>query len=362
MLALRPLFCGVACVALASIALPSLSSAQQVRTLRPSATELDVEFSSIDGIRELRDGRVLIVVARDRVVQLADFVSNTVEQVGRTGSGPGEYRAPIGVFGAPGDSSIVFDGGQSRLLFVDPEGRLGQSQVVTGVGASSGMISRFVPRQGDARGHLFATESAIRITAQGESLADSVPINRWERHGTAVRPVGYVRVRSLEDRGGALGGPSAIPFVVGDQWAVALDGRVAIVRWDTYRVELVDPNGRRTTGPPVAVEPIRVTPAIRAEWRAQQPSTVPEPARWPEYLPPFPPLPARFAPSGALWVRRHVPAGALPLYDVFDEAARRVYQVRLDAPGEVVGFGRNHVFIARTDEDGLRYLRRAEIP
>jgi hypothetical protein len=349
----------IACV---SLLWATEARAQAVHVLRTVGAELSHEFSSVDGIRELRDGRVLVVDARERGVRLADFHAGTVVSIGRDGSGPGEYRAPISIFPAPGDSSIIFDGGQTRLLYADAAGRLGRIQSSADVGASSGALTRFVPRQGDARGRLYATESAIRQTAQGVTLADSSAILRWDRNRTALVPLAYVRGRSLEDRGGAIGGPSAIPFVVGDQWAVAPDGRVAIVRWDTYRVELIGQGGQRVVGPVVPVEPIRVTPAIRDAWRSQQAPGVPEPPRWPEFLPPFPTRAAIFAPNGDLWVRRNGPAQSLPLYDVFDQFARRILRVQLDAPGDVVGFGQAHVLIARVDEDGLQFLRRAALP
>ena len=350
----------------ARLALLTLFSAtavqsQAVRALRTVGEELAFEFSSIAGVRELPDGRVLVVDARERGIRLADF-RGAVVPVGRDGAGPGEYRAPIGIFPAPGDSSIVFDGGQTRLLYADAAGRLGRIQSTAGVGASSGAITRFVPQHGDARGRLYATETAIRQLPQGVTLADSVVIQRWQRDGTALVPLAFIRVRSLEDRGGALGGPSAVPFVVGDQWAVAHDGRVAIVRWDTYRVELVGADGQRVVGPVIREEPVRVTPAIRDEWRRQQAPNAAEPPHWPEFLPPFPTRAAIFAPNGLLWVRRSVPAGALPLYDVFDASAQRIFQVQLDAPGDVVGFGRAHAFVARVDEDGLKYLRRVALP
>lgn len=348
----------LACLSLAT----GVSFAQTVQTLRTTGDELAFDFSSIDGVRELPDGRLLVVDARERGVRIVDFRAGTVAPVGRDGSGPGEYRAPIRIFPAPGDSSIIFDGGATRLLYADASGRLGRIQSSAGVGASSGIATRFVPRQGDALGRLYGAESGLRQTAEGIAQADSVAILRWDRTDAALRPLAFIRLRSLADRGGALGGPSAIPFVVGDQWAAALDGRVAIVRWDTYRVELVSPDGKRIVGPTVTVPPIRVTPAIRDGWRNAQPPGTAEPPRWPEFLPAFPVRAAQFAQDGLLWVLRHGPVGALPVYDVFDTAARRVGQVQLDAPGEIVGFGRAHAFIARTDEDGLRFLRRAALP
>ncbi len=349
-------------VVLATLALATVAQPQGLRVLRPVGGELSTAFSSIDGVRELRDGRVLVVDERDRLVRLADFRNGTVEQRGRDGGGPGEYRAPIRIFAAPGDSSIIVDRDMSRLLFADSTGHLERTQSLRSVGALQGWITRFIPRHGDTLGRLYVMGNANRVTLQGELLADSVPILRWDRQGTRLTSLAFVRMRSAADRGGAFRGPSAIPFVVGDQWAVAADGRLAIVRWDSYRVDLVSADGTRIVGPVIHVSPLPVTPAIRAEWRAQLAPGDPEPVRWPEFVPPFQEDAAIFAPNGHLWVRRTGAAGSLPLYDVFDDAAHRVFQVQLDGPGEVVGFGRAHAFIVRTDEDGMRYLRRVALP
>lgn len=347
------------------LALPWGVAAQSppVVVLRVVGNELQHEFSDISGVRELPDGRVLVLDTRDRVLQLADFTKDLATQVGRHGSGPGEYRAPVGLFAAPGDSTIIFDGGQTRVLYADASARLGPSVSTAHLGAStSGMVTRFVPQNGDALGRLYALESPLRVLPEGLAIADSAAIHRWARTGSDLLPIAYIRFRSLSDRGGAIGGPSAIPFVVGDQWAVAGDGRVAIVRYDTYRVEYVETDGRRTVGPSISYVPVRVTNAIKDEWRRQKPANIPEPPRWPEHMPPFLSGAALFAPDGMLWILRTGPAGSAPTYDVIDRVGRPVRQIRLDGPGRIVGFGRDHVYASRIDDDGLHYLRRLGKP
>jgi hypothetical protein len=320
------------------------------------------EFSSIDGIRELPDGRVLVVDSRDRAVLVADFRTSRVRQVGRSGNGPGEYRAPLSIFAGPGDSSMVFDGGQSALLYIDGSGVFGRQESTASLSASGGgTMSRFIPRAVDSTAALYHTETAFRATPQGIGLADSVAIRRWTRSGPSSAPIAYVRVRSASDRGGAVGSGGTIPFVVGDQWAVSGDGRIAILRWDEYRVDFVLPDGTRSRGPVLPYERVPVTAEERAEWRRQRPAAA-EPPRWPDFLPPFLTRSAFFASDGLLWVARTVAAGAPASFDIIDQRGQRVRQVRLEAPGRLLGFGRSYAYVAQTDEDGLETLRRVRVP
>ena len=74
-----------------------------VALAKPDA-ELAHPFTSVAGVRELGDGRVIVLDSRDFVVDVADFTADTVRQVGSNGDGPGEYRWPVELFALPGDS------------------------------------------------------------------------------------------------------------------------------------------------------------------------------------------------------------------------------------------------------------------
>jgi hypothetical protein len=81
------------------------------------------------------DGRGRFVIARSGGTELLVFDSNGrfIQQVGREGDGPGEFRnAPSIVFG-PGDSLYVFDNGQGRLSVFDPGFRLVRTAPVASV-------------------------------------------------------------------------------------------------------------------------------------------------------------------------------------------------------------------------------------
>src|SRR4051812_31345219 len=90
--------------------LPPLAAAQVVptRTLSKPDAEWSEPFSQPAGLRELKDGRVIVSDSRDKTIQLIDFKGDA-KKIGREGSGPGEYGLPSAVFAAPGDMTWVFD-------------------------------------------------------------------------------------------------------------------------------------------------------------------------------------------------------------------------------------------------------------
>jgi hypothetical protein len=87
-----------------------------------------------------------------------------------------------------------------------------------------------------------------------------------------------------------------------------------------------------------------------------------EPVEWPSGLPAFLPNAVSYASNGTLWVKRATRSGAPPLYDVFDKAAKRIYQLELPPRTKLVGFGSGTVYLARVDEDDLHYLQRHALP
>jgi hypothetical protein len=355
-------------------------AAQEVSTTaltRPDV-ELPEPFSRVASLRELPDRRVLVVDSRDRILWIGDFSRGAATQLGRQGSGPGEYRAPTDVFPMPGDSAAVFDGDGSRLVMISPDGRLSEVVSLAHLAAiSPGALqvrSRFIPRVADSRGRLFSVGTSIRPTSTGLELVDSVPVVRWTRGANETEPVAFLRTRSLRERGGDVDATwaamnSLIPFIVGDQYAVAADGRVAVLRYDDYRVDFILPSGQIVRGQPNRFTPVRVTEAHKREWRdsvaASGPSAAvqrPEPPRWPVALPPFLSRPALFAPDGTLWVRRAGDVGAPTLYDLVDPRGTVVRQVTFPTRSRVVGFGRSAVYVVRVDEDDLQYLQRFRLP
>lgn len=353
-------------------------------------------FTSVNAIRELKDGRVIVMDSRDKVVQVVDLRSGRAEKIGREGSGPGEYALPMQLLPLPEDSSLVYDMLNRRLLLVTPNAKPGgfvQMPTSEAEGGRGGMpmMGAMNPTASDGRGRLFAAGSPLQMTDAGPKAADSVPILRWDRAANRRDTVAFLAVpkgsTQVSGGGGGRGGANvsirigggAGPFPESDQWAVAPDGRVAIVYLNPYRVDFVAPNGTRTKGQPIATERVRLTEGHKEQWRETQRGMLgiaisnrdgrisattqtnnnpQDPEKWPEYMPTFLQNALRFAPDGRLWVRRTTPADQPPTYDIVDGSGRVVERVLLPKKTRLAGFGSGVLYTVRSDEDDLQYLQR----
>ena len=92
--------------------------AQGVPTLPLGApnARLNAEFTRVSAVRELDDGRVLIVDEADKRVAVGDWKTGTVRQIGRVGSGPGEYQLPQRLLALSADSTLLTDVMAGRWL------------------------------------------------------------------------------------------------------------------------------------------------------------------------------------------------------------------------------------------------------
>ena len=176
------------------------------------------------------------------------------------------------------------------------------------------------------------------------------------------------------------------PLSPRDDWAVAPDGRVAVVSAKDYSVKWIHTDGRVIAGRPNEYRPVRVGDAEKEQWSSAMarsgvsigvrmstsgersvslsrgggggPQSPFDSTDWPDVAPAFQYGGAVVAPNGDLWVERYVPSGENPLFDVFDGQGRKRGELRLPAGREVVGFGDGTVYLARIDEDDLCWLER----
>ena len=385
---------------LAPVLVPVGMPAQPLRTLARPDAEFAEPFTAVGGIRELKDGHVVVIDPRDKIVQVVDLATGAATKVGREGSGPGEYAFPMRLVPLPGDSSAVYDMLNSRLLVVLPSGKAGPFITVEsdGAGAAGGprggmmRVGGAATRYADARGRLYWTGQPITMPEPGggpPKMADSVPVLRYDRATKRIDTVAFTRV--AKNNAQVSGGSGNVrmmigmanPFAPRDEWAVAPDGRVAVLRSPEYRVDWYGPNGK-TSGAPIAYEKLPVTEAHKAEWRESRKQMtavmvtvdngqrsvrtgppdlkIPDPGNWPEAMPPFLDNAVQVAPNGMVWVARTGEAGAPARYDVIDGAGKVVMRVALPARVRLVGLGAGTAYAVRTDEDDLQYLQRYRVP
>lgn len=388
---------------IAAAAVPVAATAQKPLALTRPDAEFAEPFSSISGIRELRDGRVLVADARDRIVQLVDFRSGVAVKVGREGSGPGEYALPVRLFPLPGDSSAVFDVGNQRYLVIHPDGKTGRDFRLEAAGSSRGdaggrggggrMMTVTVPAGVDARGNIYYEGQPFTLSPDGQMVqADSVAVLRFDRAARRVDTVAFRRVaRANATISGGRGDVSVRvgggnPLAPADAWGALPDGRVAVARVADYHLDVFTSPSRKVSGAPVPFEKIAVDAAVRkmiedqrarnarnavrmmvtndngavsrsTEVGGRGAADLPPLTDWPEVMPPFQSVTVR--PNGEVWVLRYQRPGiATALYDVFDATGRVIGHVTFPPRTRLIGFGQGTVYLIRTDDDDLQYLQR----
>jgi len=164
-----------------------------------------------------------------------------------------------------------------------------------------------------------------------------------------------------------------------------------VVRAEPYRVEWIWPEGRVVSGSEVPYDEIDIDRAEKEEWVAERenrgggvsvsveinngsvqtgfarggagsgrPNV--DQYEWPEVKPPFDPGEVLVSLTGEVWVRRHLPAGEAPRYDVFGSDGELRYSVALAEGRRVIGFGSSSVYVSRVDDLGLQYVERYSRP
>ena len=380
---------------LVAAVVPALRAAQSPspRRLGTPTAELSESFSSVAGLRELSDGRVVLLDSRERAVWLTDAAFATRTRLGREGSGPGEYTRPSGLAALPADTTWIIDGGNRRNLVIAPNGKIPRDEAQLTIRPSEGVTYTVTPRGTDAQGRLYMT-LPLGLIDRGPDDKGETPILRYDRRtskfDTVATFVDRTRIRLTpgagQPVGGGAGGTVRMGFSTGgtgymarDEWTVAPDGAVALIRAEPYRIDWKLPDGTLRQGQAVGYTKVRVRDAEKQELLDElkarggatlttrgadgrtQTQSVPAaaPQSWEEFKPPFVGGTAVAAPNGTVWVLRSAPAGEKEgTWDVFDRAGTLVDRVVLPKRSRVVGFGNGRVYVARYDEDDLMYVAR----
>lgn len=392
------------CIAAFVVPMLSLSAQGSSRTLLKPEAEHSEPFSLITAVRELRDGRVLVTDAKDKVVQLVDLKANRGTKVGREGSGPGEYGLPMGMMPMPGDTSIVFDPLNGRYLTILPDGKPGKTFRLedgapppppepAGAPRRGGGQMIQSPRAVDGQGRLYFESSPIVFGPNGPIASDSAAVMRFDRKTYRYDTLAFVQLQkgaaSVTTTGSAGNQNVSVrmgnnqPFPARDSWTVLPNGTLVIARVKDYHLDIVSPSKQITKTAPVPFTPIKVGEAEKKEYRDAQKApagvgitrsvdngkvttgTAPvapaeEPKEWPSVKPPFTMNGIYAAPNGDIWVSRSRAAkDETPKYDVFSAAGRLTGTVAFPKRTRIVGFGAGGaIYTIRTDEDDLQYLQR----
>ena len=367
----------------------SPAAAQTVTVLTTADASFPESFSTVRGLRELPDGRILIADGLGQVLVIVDLDARTVDTVGRVGGGPSEYRMPDRLFALPGDSILLVDLGNGRLTVLDPDLEFGRTYpIMAGSGEGYGSTTLRLPRGVDGQGRIYYRQSAgIR---PGSAVPDSAAVVRWDPVSDTIDTVAVVKVeeRKLERVGDGMR-LAPTPMSPQDGWAIGQDGSIALVRSSEYRIEWIGPDGNVVRGPANPFEPVRIGKAEKEAWvdtrsrdglsvaidiggggarqasfsrgGASGPQFGVDDYTWPEYMQAFDAGGVYITPSGMLWVERAAKTGADAIFDVFDTDGRLTRRVTLPAGREIVGFGAGVLYTVTADEFDLMWLERFRI-
>lgn len=374
----------------AALLVPGLAGAQ-VRLDRPAAA-FPEDFGTIQTVRELRDGRVLVADPLAKELYVVDMAAGSRTVVGRQGQGPQEYLQPDAVWPLPGDSTLLVDLGNGRIVALAPDLSFGPTMPIALSEPGPGVTLVLALPQGvDGQGRLYARG----MGGMGGALPDSAQVLRIDRRTRAADTVATFKLadRTQTRSGGANNQNvqiSNVPLSPEDAWGVSADGWIAVARAGDYHLDWIRPDGTVVRGAPVSYDAIRIGTAEKEEWVAEQgragggigisvqiengrasmsfgrggpgQSRGVDAYTWPERMPPFYSGRVPIDSQGRAWVRRQTRAGEASTYDVFDRRGARVGTVTLGTGKRVVGFGASSVYVVAFDEFDLNYLERYAMP
>ena len=375
------------------LSLSSVASAQTTTGLTRKTGVSAEPFSNATAIHELKDGRVLVADAQERVLSIVDFnAGGEVKQLGRNGSGPNEYSTAQSFMRGRGDTILMLDFPARRMLRISGNGTLAGTEVFDmnpgdTLPGEKPLGDRFTsaPRFTDASGGMYFEVNYIDRVKRGvrpeRVLARWDPVTRTSKRLTTIN--NWYPEKSSRWRA---------PFMYQDIWGVAQDGRVVRVVPVDYHVEWYKDGALVARGAPVSYSAVRVTKDDREAWyrarasqgagRAQMVGPPPTPgseskqhqvpvtrppgftdADFPDVKPPFVEeyvgRSLVITDDGDVWVLRAPAFGAKTAeVDVFDGAGKLVRRLSLPAAHRVAGVSKSSVYVIRTDEDGLQWLER----
>ena len=369
--------------------------AQTAHQLTEPEASLPDDFGTIQTVRELPDGRVLVADALGGALYAVDLDADRRTVVGREGQGPDEYRQPDAVWPLPGDSTLLVDLGNGRLTILGPELGfhrtlpLAQGDFQPGSGQ---MPTIAIPQAVDRDGRIYIRSMPPLGAGDGPVRGDilRLPLGGEPEAVTSFR-LSDRRVNRSGSAGNENVSVEPVPLSPEDAWGVAPDGSVVVVDAATYRATWTAPDGGTVQGPALSWEPVGIGTAEKEEWVAENGRsggglavtvTVDggrpqmgfqrggagggtreiDAYTWPDTKPAVYGGSAPVDRQGRAWVRRHRNAGAPSTWDVLDRRGQRVGTVELAPGSRVVGFGEGAVYVASFDDFDLAYLERYALP
>jgi len=327
-------------------------------------------FSGVTSLRELSDGRLLVVDGPAQQLWITDLRGEP-KAIGRVGRGPGEYESPESLYPIGRDSTLLVDLGRRRWLILHRD-----SVVATlppdhaAIRLTGGYLL-----SADSTGQLLSVRyEPPRLGERVTTTRDSSELVLTALQGSRVQVVAKLRqrpmaisVRKMDETGQVTEGSTrTVGLLSAEESAVlASDGSVVIARLDPFRVDRRTRNGAWT--PPVAlgVLPIRVSERERRAYEERNGGGSRDAALYPRFIPPFTlgPRSLLAGPKGALLVRRTRSADfPNSHYWVVGKDNRIQGEITLASSERIALVTARWLYVVREDDDGASYVDRRALP
>ena len=148
-------------------------------------------FSGILEVRELASGSVIVLDAKDNLLQFVSPDLKTGTRVSRVGSGPAEYRRVMQLIAHRGDTTYAYDVMNARFLVIDPRGAAATTVPLRD--ASGGLpVGPMAVRGYDQRGRLYYQGMNFRMGKDGPAFGDTAPLLRLTGATKAIDTLAWV--------------------------------------------------------------------------------------------------------------------------------------------------------------------------
>ena len=258
----------------------SVAGAQQLPAIRPLGPVLSTSaepMASVSQVRALPGGRVLVHDNTGRRVLLYDSTFKKFTVIADTTSATGNaYGSRLGgLISARGDTSLFVDPQSISMLVIDGNGKIVRTMAAPQPNQVNALIGGPNGTPGvDPMGRLVFRAQIQPVFAQQPgrggagpagfvmpTLPESSLVMRVDLKSRKVDTVASFRIPKImmnmtrDENTGSIRMTSTVnPMPWTDDWALLADGTVAIIRGQDYRVDLISPDGKMTTGSKLAFE------------------------------------------------------------------------------------------------------------
>jgi len=425
--------------AVALPAIPQLHQAPRIRRLGAITQVTRDSLASVASVVQLPDGRILvndIIGQRLLIFDSSLSVLRVVLDSAGSGSSVLYGDGPGTLLPYRGDSALFISPPTLSMLVLAPNGAVARTIAMPPTQGLPSLLGSVFGTPGfDVQGRLYYYSQLLPIVPRPQpdrpfvlDFPDSALIVRFDfgtRRLDTVASISIPKARtsSFTDRQGQpVTEKTAYPIAIVDGWAVASDGKLAVVRGRDYHVDWSSASGNWAHSPRVAfpwaplsdsekvvlidsaatamqssIDSLRARVEAGAAARSrgspsgrQSPGS-PRPApsasvilggpggapmafrvviprvvraatsEVPDYRPPFGQGAVYADRSGSLWIRTSQVIDGRPVYDVIDGRGQLVDRVQLPPFRSIAGFGPGLVYLGVRDSVGIVHVERARI-